>query len=974
MSIRNLFLLLVLFIATGCSSDPLQDLPIDPPNPDSHDGPNVKITLTDELRDFTKEVLVCYLQTANGEVIKRSATHRRFYDTSHVEIKTGVKDGIYRLLYVEYQRDERIDKFTTARKGVGRRVEAKNGQLRLLGSYNSELGFSSDSTGPGGTKENPYNICVDYDLVNLKNIVNDHNRRDLIDGNTHFKQVCDIAMDWVSFECSKDYGWNSIGDSETTPFISHYDGRQYSITKLRINRVDSHAIGLFGFICGATLQNIHVKEATIKGGFAVGAIAGGTIKRGDVRSSSLIRGCTVTASSIASKAMNEGVSIGGILGFVDIDTKALVDSCRLIGRENHLSGAYAVGGIVGSGATYSALTISNCHNEGGTVKGGFSCVGGILGSADTISIMSCGNKAAITGGLSAVTGDQKRIGVGGITGGSGMGSVVACVNEGTVEGVRGVGGIVGSTLVGGSGKDDDPYVYNNVMIVACRNLGAISGEHYIGGLCGEAQLGAYGSYNKSTVSATSQNSFVGGIVGGGSIAALNNCYNFSDVKGVSHCGGIAGGVLMGSLANLHNFGKVNGEKGRVGGIIGLTGSSTMVTYSSNMGILTNLGSGAIGGIVGEIGEKRKWTTGEITSCVFTALESTFYVLGGWAFSIAGNVVGKGAKVFLKTAEIAINTILTRVDATLLALDIASIAGPDHSEIISTSMKQTLQFDYKLITNELNKEVDRRFNTLPYVLPKGLPLNGIVSNYNNNRKSLISFFENSIENEEHYNDNINRKRDERYDAVKDTKQTENIAHAVIGGICIAVSFVIIIAGTAATGGTATALLLAGTATAIVGGANSISKTVDNFAENASVVSQCINVGPISASNSSHAGGIIGHMRQFIQVKNCMNAGDNTNRSNGSGGVSGETEERTEVINCLNIGAGWDHALYLHAAYMDGHNNYFLNNGYGTLINYKTEITVNELKNADTFKPWNMEENKLWEMTDNYPVPLQSEMQQ
>ena len=114
--------------------------------------------------------------------------------------------------------------------------------------------------------------------------------------------------------------------------------------------------------------------------------------------------------------------------------------------------------------------------------------GGIVGYADSLYVYLCTNKSQVKGGTHSHKPDRLSgfMGTGGIVGGSGISSIITCRNEGSVNGQRGVGGIIGSTLV-----ILNPATYNNTFIGYCSNKGRVNGKENVGGLCGEAQLGTH---------------------------------------------------------------------------------------------------------------------------------------------------------------------------------------------------------------------------------------------------------------------------------------------------------------------------------------------------------------------------------------------------------------------------------------------------------------------------------------------------
>ena len=196
--------------------------------------------------------------------------------------------------------------------------------------------------------------------------------------------------------------------------------------------------------------------------------------------------------------------IGGIVG--GIVDESTIDSCTNDGdikitkitadREISVSG---IGGIAGGVSS----EIKNCHNTGNITvefegEGESANIGGISGSIndwgdDFIKVTGCTN----TGEIKADNGKY----VGGISGSLGMagmsGTMTDCINQGTVQGSKNIGGIVGHM--------------KNAEVIKCYNIGAVSGNDDTGGVVGSMENAeVIKCYNIGTVSG---NNDAGGVVG-----------------------------------------------------------------------------------------------------------------------------------------------------------------------------------------------------------------------------------------------------------------------------------------------------------------------------------------------------------------------------------------------------------------------------------------------------------------------------
>ena len=70
-----------------------------------------------------------------------------------------------------------------------------------------------------------------------------------------------------------------------------------------------------------------------------------------------------------------------------------------------------------------------------------------------------------------------------------------------------------------------------------------------------------------------------------------------------------------------------------------------------------------------------------------------------------------------------------------------------------------------------------------------------------------------------------------------------------------------------------------------------------------LSQCVNIGKISADAAGNVGGIIGHLQQFGFVADCLNTGAYGGAQSRGGGLVGRSDSQSEVQCCLSIGDQW-----------------------------------------------------------------------
>ena len=407
-----------------------------------------------------------------------------------------------------------------------------------------------------------------------------------------------------------------IGNS-STKFSGTFDGKNHTISNLKTSGQYS---GLFGYVNGATIQNLTVNVANNAGATSAGGLVGavngtttirnctvnGTISgthqvggfvgfaQGVYQDNTLvlpcnltIEGCinnaTVTTTSQASD--NNRTSAGGFVGYVNagatvtiksyIDENGQTKKSTNNGKISTTSSAdnKGVGGFVGY--SYGKITLTDCVNEKNATITGKERVGGLvgyIGKADSDSqkemvISGCENKAAVT---SNSTNDV--YGIGGIVGYN-SGHKVAitnCINSGAITGTHETAGIIGYS--------DHSEISN------CTNSGAVSGFATVGGIVGKMGGGSIVSCkNTATVKASKARD----IDGDGNLDG-------------AYLGGIAGWIA-GNVNNCYNSGTVTtetswGNSNIVGGIVGYLVNGKTVSYCYNSGNV--VGSDNIGGIVG----------------------------------------------------------------------------------------------------------------------------------------------------------------------------------------------------------------------------------------------------------------------------------------------------------------------------------------------------------------------------------------
>ena len=172
--------------------------------------------------------------------------------------------------------------------------------------------------------------------------------------------------------------WTPIG-TESNPFAGKFDGNGNTITGLTCTDTSADHVGLVGYASGATIQNVTVQDAALKGHYYIGTVCG------------YITGGTITNCHAVNTAIGgntEGRYYGGIAGY--ITGKTNVTGCT--NSDSTVNGGYYLGGIAGYAAD---TTVQRCVNSG-AVTSKYSKIGGIVGTANRATVQDCGNIGTVT--------------------------------------------------------------------------------------------------------------------------------------------------------------------------------------------------------------------------------------------------------------------------------------------------------------------------------------------------------------------------------------------------------------------------------------------------------------------------------------------------------------------------------------------------------------------------------------------------
>jgi hypothetical protein len=209
--------------------------------------------------------------------------------------------------------------------------------------------------------------------------------------------------------------------------------------------------------------------------------------------------------------------------------------------------------------------------------------------------------------------------VGGLTGWLG-GKLENCTNYVNVTGTSDVGGLVGNAET-------------RSQVLNCVNYGNINGtEERIGGIAGTGKSVFTNCVNFGNVTSTSSN--VGGIIGAGTnqdtTSLQSYLRNYGIVTGVNTTGGIVG-LLYVKLDNALNYGEVRASSWNIGGIVGRSANTSVISNCTNNGIASSTGT-CVGGIVGT-------NQGVLQSSVNNGIVKASSNVGGIVYNNEKTVIG-----------------------------------------------------------------------------------------------------------------------------------------------------------------------------------------------------------------------------------------------------------------------------------------------------------------------------------------------
>lgn len=461
-----------------------------------------------------------------------------------------------------------------------------------------------------------------------------------LSGNYALRNSIDATAteNWNNNNGFSSIGVDKNGKTNGVGFTGNFDGIDYNIFGLTINRSDETNVGLFGAATNANINNVTLVGGKIIGGTDVGAIVGAAemTNISNVTNSAKVEGNNsvggivgVADATTVENAINTGAveakgnDIGGLIGSMTDTNITDNKKSELIGNSYNLgdvsSEGHNVGGLVGhavnstigdgTNLVYNRMDVTGAYNvggivgnmEGSTVKYAENS-GTVLATGDTAEyytyhtdIMDENNLpvgSSLSNGIVSI--DVNVANAGGIAGSSSDSSIIKDVtNSGDVSSRK----QEGTENINGQNYNYEYYTAGNVggivgsaadtnITNATNRENEIRGAHNVGGIAG--YFSGTGTIDKGTIDK--------GINDGGDIMAT----------GARNGNGFV-------MESVRQSGDEDFIIGNIGGIVGyMDGKGVKVTGSANRGtvhteniedadnVLTISKAANVGGIVGKI--------------------------------------------------------------------------------------------------------------------------------------------------------------------------------------------------------------------------------------------------------------------------------------------------------------------------------------------------------------------------------------
>jgi hypothetical protein len=251
---------------------------------------------------------------------------------------------------------------------------------------------------------------------------------------------------WNADNSGEGLGWSPIGNN-SSQFSTTFEGNNFEIRNLYINRPTQDRLGLFGQINNATIQNVSLvgSLAEVRGNDYIGALVGSS-----TNNNSLLN------VSVAINVQGDD-NIGGLIGNAGRD-----DVIEGSSNSGNITGDYYIGGLIGQASSNNL--IEGSFNRGKVT--GNQNVGGLIGRLSSVNTMRTSfNTGAVIG----------QGYVGGLAGYADSNNIIVdTFSSGSVEGNSSVGGLVGRL----DGNNRVNSSYSTGVVKGTSNVGGLIGTNY----------------------------------------------------------------------------------------------------------------------------------------------------------------------------------------------------------------------------------------------------------------------------------------------------------------------------------------------------------------------------------------------------------------------------------------------------------------------------------------------------------------
>lgn len=146
--------------------------------------------------------------------------------------------------------------------------------------------------GGAGTEDNPYHISTAAELNGIRHF------------DYHFIQTANIDLGVAPW--NEGEGWVPIGSDANNPFRGSYNGDNYYISGLTINRPEGTYQALFGSFAGQVIENVGLRDVDITGRMMVAGLIG------NISGASTVRYCYVSGNILSTTSL---AYIGGLVAY-----------------------------------------------------------------------------------------------------------------------------------------------------------------------------------------------------------------------------------------------------------------------------------------------------------------------------------------------------------------------------------------------------------------------------------------------------------------------------------------------------------------------------------------------------------------------------------------------------------------------------------------------------------------------------------